>query len=90
MKLKKLINENTITEKLVMDDSELTRLSRDIVLKYFSSRHNPDLISSTKDGKEQNLLLKDLQSAIKGAIKSVISNYKGTYYTQNSRDVWKK
>lgn len=89
MKLKNLISENTISEKRIMDDYEIDKIAREIVVQHFVSRTNPDLISTMKNGVEQNLLLKNLQSSIKGAIKSVITNYKGTFHTGNREDAFK-
>ncbi len=90
MKLKNILSERKLTEKMIMDNPKMDSIARDIVLKYFASKHDPRLISNIENGKEQNKLLSNLQSAIKGAIKSVITNYKGIYHTQDREDTFKK
>jgi hypothetical protein len=90
MKLKNLISENVISEKRIMDDYEINKIAREIVMRHFVSKTNPDLISTMQNGVEQNLLLKNLQSSIRGAIKSVISNYKGTFHMGDREDAFKQ
>jgi hypothetical protein len=93
IKLRKLLAENKkkkeINEALALPPWKLEQIAKEIVEKYFASTTSPARISMTKDGIEQNKMLKDLTSSIKGAIKSVLKNYPKLYKFDDTRDMWK-
>jgi len=94
IKLRKLIKESEndikLDERLALPPWKLDQIAREIVRQYFTSTRNVGAISTYKDGVEQNKMLKDLTTSIKGAIKSVLKNYPGLYSFEDTENVWKR
>jgi hypothetical protein len=91
IKLRKLLEiDDTINEKAVMPPWKLEQIAKEIVTKYFASVYSDSRMSHTKDGVEQNKMLRDLTTSIKGAIKSVIKNYPNVYSLEDTETMWKK
>jgi hypothetical protein len=95
IKLRKLITESetkdNINELIALPPWKLEQIAKDIVTKYFASvKGGSDRISVRQNGVEQNKMLKDLTTSIKGAIKSVLKNYPGVYSFEDTENVWKK
>ncbi len=88
IKLRTLLETDTnINEKLGLPPWKLDQLAREIVIKYFASTNNPARISVRQNGVEQNKMLRDLSSSIKGAIKSVLKNYPNIYSFDETKNI---
>jgi ribosomal protein S25 len=90
IKLRKLLEtDNMINEKEGMPPWKLEQIAKEIVRKYFASVYSVSRMSHTKGGVEQNKMLRDLTTSIKGAIKSVIKNYPNVYSLEDTETMWK-
>ena len=95
IKLKRLITENArkkdINERIALPPWKLEQIAKEIVTKYFASvQAGSARVSIRQNGVEQNKMLKDLTSSIKGAIKSVLKNYPDIYSFADTKNIWKK
>lgn len=90
MKLKKLIESKKVNEVQLLSPDVLEDMANLLINTYINpSKKNPYTVSKRKDSIEQNTMIKDLRSSLKGAIKAVLKNYPGLYSFEDPRNVFK-